>query len=126
VLIKYEGPQKQSLKHGTLSTPNPNQSNPAESAHGHALSALSCGLGSKFSVEFGSAAGVHAGLCNVAGMEWTMPKAIKQEEWPYYDSNWSWMVCSTKQADCLYDCLCGIGSLPKPCAALSPMKTALT
>jgi hypothetical protein len=34
VLITYEGPQKQSLKHGTLSKPNPNQSNPTESAHG--------------------------------------------------------------------------------------------
>jgi hypothetical protein len=32
-------------------------------------------------------------------MEWTMPKAIKQEEWPYYDTKWSWMVCFPKQAD---------------------------
>jgi hypothetical protein len=54
-------------------------------------------------------------------MEWTMPKAIKQEEWPFYDSNWSWMVGSTMQADASGR----HGSLPKPCAALSPMKTAL-
>jgi hypothetical protein len=47
-----------------------------------------------------------------------MPKAIKEEEWPYYDTKWSWMVCFTKQADACVCAAWAIGSLPKPMRSL--------